>query len=170
MHIHGCFAPALKPRPVQSGFGLIELMVTLSIVAVLSAASASYFRQTLESARVRRIQEALVADLRFTQSEALRRGTTVTLEHLSCATPTAPASTENWSCGWVIFLNQDDTDSYQSDKDTLLKRSHFEYPTLVYAAKTAVRYSPVGSTTDIQTIYIGSTATFVTVAWVRINT
>ena len=74
------------------GFTLIELMVTVGILAILAAVSAPSFSDILISMRMRATAYDLVGDLVLARSEALKRGAKVTI---------TPAAT-GWTGGWTV--------------------------------------------------------------------
>jgi type IV fimbrial biogenesis protein FimT len=90
---------------VSAGFTLLELMVVITIVAVLMALGAPSYRYVTNSNRVSAEVNALLGDLQFARSEAIKEGATVTV----CPTANPPAtppicnpgSTE-WDQGWIV--------------------------------------------------------------------
>lgn len=67
-------------------------MATLTVLAIITTLAVPSFRQLLEAQRMRATAFDIVADLVLARSEALKRGTAVTL---------APA-TGGWANGWSI--------------------------------------------------------------------
>ena len=74
------------------GFTLIELMVTVAVLAVLASLAAPSFRQMLAAQRVRTTGYDMVGDLVLARSEAIKRGENVTI------TPVV----SNWALGWSV--------------------------------------------------------------------
>lgn len=83
---------------LHRGFTLVELMVTISVLAIIMALAVPSFRQLLEAQRMRAAAFDIVADLVLARSEALKRGTTVTL---------APA-TGGWANGWSVSVGTEE--------------------------------------------------------------
>jgi len=84
------------------GFTLIELMVTVSIVALLSALAVPSFRTWIANAKVRATTEAVMSQVRLAQAEAVKRYRRVVLYRAAagnCAT--APDVTSGGNT-WVI--------------------------------------------------------------------
>ncbi len=76
----------------EIGFTLIELMVTVAVLAILMAVATPSFTDILVSMRMRAAAYDLVGDLVLARSEALKRGTNVTI---------TPAAT-GWTGGWTV--------------------------------------------------------------------
>lgn len=57
----------------QRGFSLIELMVTVSVLAILTAVAVPNFNNWIRNSKIRTVAEALQSGLRVAQSEAQRR-------------------------------------------------------------------------------------------------
>lgn len=77
---------------------LIELMVTVSVLAVLAAVAAPSFTPLMERWRVRSAAEALQSTIYYARSEAIKRGGGVTIT----------ANGADWGGGWVV-ANSDGT-------------------------------------------------------------
>jgi len=86
------------PRRHAIGFTLIELMVTLTILAILLALAIPSFARLLAANRVSTETSELIASLNLARSEAVRRGQAVTLRALDSS---------NYSKGWRVFADLD---------------------------------------------------------------
>jgi type IV fimbrial biogenesis protein FimT len=78
------------------GFTQLELLITISILAILAGLAIPSFRATLERNEVIAVAEAVSADLRWARSEALKRGVDIKVTF-------APSLTGNWQ--YVIATN-----------------------------------------------------------------
>jgi type IV fimbrial biogenesis protein FimT len=75
------------------GFTLVELMVVVTLVAVLSAIAVPSFRDLLLNQRLAASTSDFVAALSLARGEALKRAQTVTL---------SPFAGKDWSAGWAV--------------------------------------------------------------------
>ena len=92
-------------RRKEAGFTLIELMITVIIVSILSAMAAPSYRSIVTDMRMSSEINALINDLNFARSEALKRGQTITVCPATNPTSTTIActTTSNWANGWVVL-------------------------------------------------------------------
>ena len=86
---------------VNWGFTLVELMVVITIVAILMGIGVPSFRYVTNSNRISAEVNGLLGDLQFARSEAVKEGGTVTV----CPPDTsgkACANSSTWDQGWIV--------------------------------------------------------------------
>lgn len=96
-------------RPAQSGFTLVELMVTVIVLAVVMAIGFPSFRYVTNSGRVTNPANELLATLQTARMEAIRRGQRTVVcrtDNADAAAPTCVAAAGNWG-GWLAFVDAD---------------------------------------------------------------
>jgi type IV fimbrial biogenesis protein FimT len=83
------------------GFTLVELMVTLLVLAILLGLAVPSFRDASLSSRLTGYANDLVASVQIARSEAIKRNATVTL----CASTNGSSCAEDvgWEVGWIIL-------------------------------------------------------------------
>ena len=84
----------LSPR-LQRGLTLIELMVTIALLALLLGLAAPAFSEWTRNAQVRTVTDALQSGARLAQAEAVRRNRQVVFfltNNAACTATTAPAA------------------------------------------------------------------------------
>ena len=96
--------PSYQARQFATGFTAIELMVVVSIVAILAALAAPSFSPLIENWRVRESAEQLQSTLYYARSEAIKRGGQVLIQKISNNTNgcTTATGTRAWDCGWIV--------------------------------------------------------------------
>ncbi len=111
-----------------NGFTLVELLVTMSVVAVLVTLAAPSVAGLVQSGNVASAVNTLLGDLRFSRSEAVRRGVPVVICRSSAPEATSPQCASDpantgsgWSTGWIIFEDRDSNASFDSGTDKLLR-------------------------------------------------
>lgn len=93
------------PSQIQTrGFTAIELLVVVSIAAILAALAAPSFTPLIESWRVRQATELLQSSLYYARSEAIKRGGHVVIQKIPNNTNgcTTASSNQDWDCGWFV--------------------------------------------------------------------
>jgi len=92
-------------RKWTSGFTLIELLTVITIAAILMALGVPSYKYVTNANRISGEVNALLGDLQYARSEAIKEGQTVTV--CSSADPTAAAPTcagsTAWQSGWIVF-------------------------------------------------------------------
>ncbi|MBS0287752.1 MAG: GspH/FimT family pseudopilin [Proteobacteria bacterium] len=87
----------------KHGFTLIELMVTISILAIVMLLAIPDFTSTIKRNTISNMSNDLITSLNYARSEAIKRGVSVSV----CATQDANygACGSSWNLGWLIFVN-----------------------------------------------------------------
>lgn len=86
------------------GLTLLELLLVLAMVTVLTSLAAPSFRSLWVQRSVSLAAEALLGDLRYARSEALKRARPV----LVCQSSNGASCTRDsaaWAAGWLVFVD-----------------------------------------------------------------
>ena len=88
----------------QSGFTLVELMFTITVLAVLLGIGVPNFRDFIRNSRMTAAANDLLADLNLARSEAVKRRVAVTLGngvcYLCCTVVLKSISIGDWRQSW----------------------------------------------------------------------
>lgn len=125
----------LTCESASRGFTTIELMVVVSIVAVLTTLAAPAFTLLLESWRVRDAVESLRSSLFLAQSEAIKRGGYIAIQKLPNNTNgcTSASGNRDWDCGWIICHDTNNNGACNATEPVLQR---IETPTKVQVTRT----------------------------------
>lgn len=116
------------PALSQAGVTLIELLIVVTLAAILMGIGVPSYRYVTTSNRMSTEVNSLLGDLQYARSEAAREGQYVTVcAAQSTSTPTCAASTAtNWQNGWIIFADVNNDGTIESATEAVLRvRSAF---------------------------------------------
>jgi type IV fimbrial biogenesis protein FimT len=85
----------------QSGFTMVEMIMTVAVGAILLTVGIPSFRYVTNSNRIAAEINGLVGDLQFARSEAIKEGISVSV----CISTNGTACTggANWQSGWIVI-------------------------------------------------------------------
>jgi type IV fimbrial biogenesis protein FimT len=151
----------VHPRARRArGFTIVELMITLALLAILIALAAPSFNDASLSGKLGSFASQLVASTQIARSEAVKRNQTVRM----CASEDgdACATSGGWEQGWIIVLDDDTVIDYQQalpDEfriDQAGGLAEIDFPAGVVGATTATfticRATPVGTQNRVVTL------------------
>jgi len=92
----------------NSGFTLIELMVTISIAAIILGMAVPSFISTITSNRLTTNANELVTALNLARSEAVKRGLQVTVRRKG-------TTSTQWESGWDVFVDSDGSNAFNDN-------------------------------------------------------
>lgn len=135
----------------ESGFTLIELVVTLAIMGILMSVAIPNYQMFVMSSRMSAQANEFMTALGFTRSEAIKRGTRVTLCRSSNNTSCAASGT--WAQGWIVFIDGGTAGTVDGTDSVLQTHGPLEgSPSFVGSGGTLANYISYGSSA------IGATA------------
>lgn len=110
---------SINIRPVNSGFTLVESMITISTMLLLTGMAFGTLSVFRNYETVSDIND-LLADLYYSRTEALKRHSTITL----CRSNDGSTCIRNtdWENGWIIFSDQN-RNRVVDGKDEILRTS-----------------------------------------------
>jgi type IV fimbrial biogenesis protein FimT len=139
----------------QSGYTMLELVMVISIVAILASIAVPSFQYVTNSNRVATEVNSLLGDVLFARSEAVKEGQTVTIcsstDGLICS------ASSHWEHGWIVFLDTNGDHVVQAGEAVIRSQPAFTstdtfvsgVATLTYLTFNRLGYAPTSATTPI---------------------
>jgi len=106
----------VTPWSRSAGITLIEVAITVTILAILAAVALPAFSNVILANRLAAGANELVGSLQIARSEAIRRGTRVVV----CSSATGSSCGGTWSDGWIVFEDRN-RDGAISGAETVLR-------------------------------------------------
>ena len=141
----------------KGGFGLIELIIVISIIAILTAMATPSFSALIRESRVKTQANDFLSASNYARNEAITRSRGVTLcaaDTRDGALPAACGTSGDWGKGWMVFV--DDTVGNGSTPVAIdnadVLRTWEGNPKNTFVPDSAisfVRYNPRGLTNNI---------------------
>ncbi|MDQ2078124.1 GspH/FimT family pseudopilin [Marinimicrobium sp. ABcell2] len=99
------------------GFTLIELVVTMVVLAIVVAFAIPNFNTMVRDSRSTTLGDDLIAAINYARAEAVKRGGRVSL----CASSNGTACIGNWTDGWIVFTDGATSDTAALAVTTVLR-------------------------------------------------
>ena len=127
----------------QPGFTMIELLITISIAAILLAVAVPNFITFVQNGRLTGQANDFVTALNYARSEAIKRGVRVTI--CSRATDTSCSGSTTWDSGLLVFVDNNGDGARDAGETVLQVRQALENGnTLRGAVQQRVTYQSTG--------------------------
>lgn len=149
---------------LESGVTLVELMITLAVLAVLLAVAVPSFATLIASSRLTTSTNELLSAMAQSRSEALRRGQRVVLCIQNPNNPGQCMNAGNWEQGWMAFVDLDRDGTLDANEDLILStpRQAADLSIPEQNGQLTAVYLPSGRIQDGRVIRICSTSTALT--------
>ena len=126
----------------SQGMTFIELMITLSVAAVLLSIALPSMGSLVQENRITAMSNQLVAHLQYARHEAVFRRSYV------AACPGDPdlgcAGHNRWDQGWIVFVDDNRSGQPERDEDIIRVVARDERMLMHSAGRTRVRFQPHG--------------------------
>jgi len=101
----------------QKGFTIIELMITVAILAIVVMIGVPSFADVIKKNQIKASLQGFSTALKYARSEGVKQSSSVTI----CASSDQATCTGNWNQGWVVFKDVDSAGDFDAGTDTLLR-------------------------------------------------
>lgn len=110
------------------GLTVIELIVTISILAMLAVTALPGFARQVRQSQVKTVADEFYQAIQLTRGHAVAMNRRVTMQPIG-----------EWSSGWEIFID-DDNDGLRAATERLLSRQEVSRPIKIYTGQTIDQY------------------------------
>lgn len=138
----------MKSRQRQTGVTMVELLIVLTIAAILAAMAAPSFSDFIANTRLTSTMSQLTGDLNRARSEAIKRNQRVLVCIRNTAGTDCTTTGTDWQNGWLVCHDTDldnlcDTTSATNPNPIAM---HQALPaTLTLTGTNVIRFNPNGT-------------------------
>lgn len=133
------------------GFTLIELMVTIAIVAIMAAIAFPSFSETLRRNYVSTTTNELLGSIALARSEAIRSNAGGGI----CSSTSGTGCGGGWNDGWIVWIDENSDGTVQSTERVLRYSQARAKATVTGSGGNRISFDSRGrATTGAQTITI----------------
>jgi len=133
---------------------MMELLMTVVIVAILGSIAVPGFKYVTSSNRIATEVNGLLGDIQFARSQAVKEGLSVTL----CTSTSGTGCTNtDWELGWIVFLDSNSNQAVEAGESIIRTQPGFggtdtfiATPNTFHALTfNRMGYAPTGAATAI---------------------
>ncbi len=106
-------ASCVLAKSKEQGFTLIELMISIAMLAVLLGLAAPSYRTFVTSNRLTAQANELVADLSLARNEAASRSRNVQV-CIAASSTSCAGSGSDWAAGWIVWVDNNNNSSLEA--------------------------------------------------------
>jgi type IV fimbrial biogenesis protein FimT len=141
-----------RPRGRVGGFTLIELMVTLTIAAVIMLLAAPSFKDAFLSNKLAAFANNFVASAQLARSEAIKRNRPVHVCRSADGATCAGSGT--WQQGWIVWSDDDRSGALDAGEPVVQVQQALsaDYEFTSTAGTYDLAFQPVGGGSDTATL------------------
>jgi type IV fimbrial biogenesis protein FimT len=134
--------PSAAPWSRSAGVTLIEVAITVTILAILAAVALPAFNNVILANRLAAGANELVGSLQVARSEAIRRRSRVVV----CASASGSGCGGSWSDGWIVFEDGDRNGTVSGSETVIRSQSRMNDLQVLASTNigTAVVFRPDG--------------------------
>jgi type IV fimbrial biogenesis protein FimT len=130
--------PTLRRKTLNrlSGFTLVEILIAMTVVAILLTIGVPSFRYVTNSNRIAAEINGLLGDMQFARAEAIKEGRPVTV--CVSANSTTCSNANTWQNGWIVFSDVNGNAAVDVATDVVLRVQKTFASTDTFVATNAV--------------------------------
>lgn len=129
----------------NSGFTLLELVVSVVVVGILTALAVPTFTSFIQNNRIQTLKQDFVSMLTLARSEAIKRGSPVSLCAASSTALTACGAATDWANGWILFTDPNSNGTIGSTANIIRVQNSFIDRGAITTNQSRITYNSIGS-------------------------
>jgi type IV fimbrial biogenesis protein FimT len=107
---------------LRSGFTLVELLITVAVVAIVLALAAPTLREVILNNQRSTQLNAIMSSLNVARAAAVQRGVNAIVCITDGATPPdCDTSATTWEDGWIVFADNNGNGAYDNASEDLIQ-------------------------------------------------
>lgn len=133
------------------GFTLVELMVTVAVMAILLGIAIPSFTEITLSSKLRSYANDLVASAQLARGEAIKRNAVV---RMCVSTDGASCVSGGWEQGWVVFHDVDKDGALDAGETVLQRQKAAASGFKITGTVSGVSFQPSGVGATLATLKV----------------
>jgi type IV fimbrial biogenesis protein FimT len=125
------------------GFTLIELLVAMGIGTIMLTMGVPGFQSAVQNNRLSVAMERLVTDINTARSEAIKRGSNVSICKKNAASTNCNAA-GTWEQGWIVFDDPNNNGVVDPNEDIIRVSQELAMNMTLTFNRNRVRFKPQG--------------------------
>lgn len=125
----------------QGGFTLVELMITIAVLAIVMAIALPSFNDMTLGSKLRSQSNDLVAGAMLARSEAIKRNSAV---RMCVSADGASCIAGGWEQGWVVFHDADDDGTLDAGETVMLQHQAAPSGFKITGTVASIRFQGTG--------------------------
>ena len=125
-------------------FTIVEILIALIIAGILVVIGITGFREVMQNNKAVTISNELIASLAYARSEAIQQASSVSICAAANSNLLACGSNNDWTNGWIIFLDPNNTGVLTNVANRLKVHEALEQGTQITSNAARVTYNSAG--------------------------
>lgn len=128
----------MRPQPLSGGFTLIEMLVSMAVLALILAIAVPGMAGFVRTSKVRSAQSELIGSLMLARSEAVKRGVPAGVA------ATAPVTGNPFGPGWTVWVDSNGNGAVDTGEEIVRRYPDVSAGIVLTSNANAITFAPTG--------------------------
>lgn len=128
----------------KNGFTLMELLITIAIVAIIAVAGIPMFGDLVKNNRMTAQANSIITAMHSARNESINRGVSVRIEPIVAGS--------DWSAGWRIRIDGNNDNDFSDSEDVVTRSFDEVKSSSLTSSVDTITYTPNGQVTSAATL------------------